>query len=71
VNVDDRIERLTAIRDRLTASMEDAVPREIPAIARELRATLDVLDQLGLGHEQSEVDDLTVKRQERRQAAAG
>lgn len=65
----DRIKILTEIRDQLMDTMTQAEPRELAALARELRATLAELDALGAGREESALDDLAKRRAARRESA--
>ncbi|MEH1059389.1 hypothetical protein V6U89_29800 [Micromonospora sp. CPCC 206171] len=51
-------ERLEALRDHLAGRLITAESREAAAITKELRATLAELERLGVGGEESELDDL-------------
>lgn len=62
---------LEAIRDRLAAELAAAEGRDVAPIARELRAVLGELQGLPSKREESPVDDLAEKRNERRRKAAG
>jgi hypothetical protein len=60
---------LKEIRDRLASELEEASGRDVASIARELRLTLAEIDGLPNKREESPVDDLTARRQQRRKAA--
>lgn len=60
---------LEAIRDLLAAELVEAAGRDVATIARELRLTIAELENLPSKREESKVDDLTERREQRRRAA--
>jgi hypothetical protein len=67
-----RREALEEIRDRLTETMsvtED--PRDLTALAKELRATWAELDGIPATDSQAPADEIAQRREERRRQAAG
>lgn len=65
----DQRTALEAIRDRLALELEEAGGRDVASIARELRLTLAQIENLPSKREESKVDDLTARREQRRRAA--
>lgn len=65
----DQRTALEAIRDRLAAELEEAGGRDVASIARELRLTLAEIENLPSKREESKVDDLTARREQRRRAS--
>lgn len=65
----DQRTALEAIRDRLALELEGAGGRDVASIARELRLTLAEIENLPSKREESKVDDLTARREQRRRAA--
>jgi predicted transcriptional regulator len=65
----DQRTALEAIRDRLAIELEEAGGRDVASIARELRLTLAEIENLPSKREESKVDDLTARREQRRRAA--
>lgn len=59
---------LEEIRDRLATELDDASGRDVASIARELRLTLAEIDSLPSKREESPVDDLKTRREQRRTA---
>jgi hypothetical protein len=74
VRCGDRLEALTAIRDKLATLLADADHKAAPALAQRLLAVMEKIDSLSGGEEESVIgslqDDLAAKRV-LRQAAAG
>ena len=65
----DRAARLTAIRDRLAATIEGCgTPRDLVALAREYRLTLAELDSIGVREEADVVDQIAARRSAKSQA---
>lgn len=69
-----RREQLEDLRDILHAQLRDAPPSAVAGIAREYRMTLAELAVMGAGsgtrEEGSKVDELSARRDSRRQSAA-
>jgi predicted transcriptional regulator len=65
----DQRTALEAIRNRLASELEEAGGRDVASIARELRLTLADIENLPSKREESKVDDLTARREQRRRAA--
>ena len=61
----DRADILEALRDDLIRQQQDAGPKELPALSRELRAVLAELEQIAVPAEGSLSDELRRKRAER------
>lgn len=62
----ERRERLEKLRDRLDMAMVACTPRELPAMARELRLTLAELEGLPAAEGVSARDQLAEARAKRR-----
>lgn len=65
----ERRERLERLRDRLDMAMVACTPRELPAMARELRLTLAELEGLPAAEGVSARDQVAVARAKRRESA--
>lgn len=70
VSEGNRREALEAMRDVLAVAMSQAEPREMAAIANQLRQVLRELDELPAGERLSKRDELAQRRQDRRAKAA-
>jgi hypothetical protein len=66
-----REERLVSDRDRLEAAMDEAGPRELPALVREHRMVLAELASLAKPQKGSTRDQLAEKRAAREAGASG
>ena len=64
----DRWASLTALRDLLASQLEDASPRDVAPLSRQLRDVMAELDSRP-AQEVSPVDDLQARRSARREAA--
>jgi hypothetical protein len=71
VAVDARRQRLERLLERLTEEVEVADARELPGLAREVRATLSDLDALPAARPDSPTDEVTRRREARRRKASG
>jgi hypothetical protein len=72
VTISDRRKALQDIRDLLTDAAKDALPRELPALARELRLVWAELEALpAAGGSKAVPDQIARRREERRRKAAG
>lgn len=69
VGTAEQRQRLSALRDVLTAAMADAGTRDLAPLAGQLRAVLKDLAGLPDVTEASRVDDLAAKRARRRSAS--
>lgn len=54
----DRRKSLEALREKLAAELDQAVGRDIAAIAKELRNVVDAIDAIPISREESVVDQL-------------
>lgn len=66
----DRAEALAALRDTLATSLAEAAPKEVAALAKQLRDTIRELEQVAEPREVSVVDDLASRRAARRTGTA-
>jgi hypothetical protein len=67
-----RRKALEEIRDVLTRSLaETEDPRDLTALARELRATWAELDGIPVADSQAPADEIARRREERRRQASG
>jgi len=66
----DRRRGLEALRRHLAATIEDAEPREVAALARQLTIVLKELDDLPAVKGRSTFDDLAARRRDRKPEAA-
>lgn len=71
VVVSDRHQRLQNLLERLCDEVETADARELPGLAREVRATLAELDAMPSPKSESRTDEVAKRREARRRKAAG
>jgi hypothetical protein len=69
----DRRKTLEALRDKLAAAVDsdEADPRTLPALSKELASVVRELDSLPGGEKVDEVDEIAERRRKRLAAAAG
>lgn len=71
VGTGDRRRALRALRDVLARTIEDAEPREVAALSRQLALVLKELDELPAAKGASSFDDLASRRAARKSTASG